>query len=147
LTFSHAEGLAKRVLDMFEAGEFDVATLYFSEFKSVIAQKPTALQLIPATVSSTPGEAAKGGAAAVHEYEPSEEEVLGFLLSRNISTQIFRGLLENSASFYGSQMTAMDNATRNAGDMINKLTIKYNRQRQANITKELIEIISGAEAV
>jgi F-type H+-transporting ATPase subunit gamma len=147
LAFSHAEGLAKRVLDMFEAGEFDVATLYFSEFKSVIAQKPTALQLIPATVSETPGEAGKGGAAAVHEYEPSEEEVLGFLLSRNISTQIFRGLLENSASFYGSQMTAMDNATRNAGDMINKLTIKYNRQRQANITKELIEIISGAEAV
>ncbi|SFV37923.1 F0F1 ATP synthase subunit gamma [Hyphomicrobium facile] len=149
LTFSHAEGLGKRVLEMFEAGEFDVATLYFSEFKSVIAQKPTALQLIPATVSEAPGAAAatKGGAAAVHEYEPSEEEVLGFLLSRNISTQIFRGLLENSASFYGSQMTAMDNATRNAGDMINKLTIKYNRQRQANITKELIEIISGAEAV
>ncbi|CAA2143530.1 F0F1 ATP synthase subunit gamma [Hyphomicrobium sp. ghe19] len=148
LTFSHAEGLAKRVLEMFEAGEFDIATLYFSEFKSVIAQKPTALQLIPATVSETPGDAAaKGGATAVHDYEPSEEEVLGFLLSRNISTQIFRGLLENSASFYGSQMTAMDNATRNAGDMINKLTIKYNRQRQANITKELIEIISGAEAV
>lgn len=146
LTFLHAEGLAKRVLEMFEAGEFDVATLYFSEFKSVIAQKPTALQLIPATVDETASDAAKG-AGAVHEYEPSEEEVLGFLLSRNISTQIFRGLLENSASFYGSQMTAMDNATRNAGDMINKLTIKYNRQRQANITKELIEIISGAEAL
>ncbi|WP_045834648.1 F0F1 ATP synthase subunit gamma [Hyphomicrobium sp. 99] len=147
LTFTHAEGVANRVLEMFEAGEFDVATLFFSEFKSVIAQKPTALQLIPATVAETAGDAAKGGGAAVHEYEPSEEEVLGFLLSRNISTQIFRGLLENSASFYGSQMTAMDNATRNAGDMINKLTIKYNRQRQANITKELIEIISGAEAV
>lgn len=146
LTFTHAEGVAKRVLEMFEAGEFDVATLYFSEFKSVIAQKPTGLQLIPATVSNETAEAAKG-AAAVHEYEPGEEEVLGFLLSRNISTQIFRGLLENSASFYGAQMTAMDNATRNAGDMINKLTIKYNRQRQANITKELIEIISGAEAL
>lgn len=146
LTFAHAEGVAKRVLEMFEAGEFDVATLYFSEFKSVIAQKPTGLQLIPATVPNESAEAAKG-AAAVHEYEPGEEEVLGFLLSRNISTQIFRGLLENSASFYGAQMTAMDNATRNAGDMINKLTIKYNRQRQANITKELIEIISGAEAL
>jgi F-type H+-transporting ATPase subunit gamma len=145
LTFAHAESVAKRVLEMFEAHEFDVATLYFSEFKSVIAQKPTALQLIPATVGAAP-EAAKGS-GAVYEYEPSEEEVLGFLLSRNISTQIFRGLLENSASFYGSQMSAMDNATRNAGDMINKLTIKYNRQRQANITKELIEIISGAEAV
>ncbi|CCB67930.1 MULTISPECIES: F0F1 ATP synthase subunit gamma [unclassified Hyphomicrobium] len=146
LTFGHAEGLAKRVLEMFEAGEFDIATLYFSEFKSVIAQKPTALQLIPATVPEAAPDAAKG-AGAIHEYEPSEEEVLGFLLSRNISTQIFRGLLENSASFYGAQMTAMDNATRNAGDMINKLTIAYNRQRQANITKELIEIISGAEAV
>jgi len=145
LTFAHAEGVAKRVLEMFEAHEFDVATLYFSEFKSVIAQKPTALQLIPATVGET-SEQAKAS-SAVYEYEPSEEEVLGFLLSRNISTQIFRGLLENSASFYGSQMTAMDNATRNAGDMINKLTIKYNRQRQANITKELIEIISGAEAI
>ncbi|MBS0252481.1 MAG: F0F1 ATP synthase subunit gamma [Proteobacteria bacterium] len=146
LTFAHAEGLAKRVREMFEAGDFDVATLYFSEFKSVIAQKPTALQLIPATVPEAAPDAAKG-ASAIHEYEPSEEEVLGFLLSRNISTQIFRGLLENSASFYGAQMTAMDNATRNAGDMINKLTIAYNRQRQANITKELIEIISGAEAV
>ncbi|MBA2126257.1 F0F1 ATP synthase subunit gamma [Hyphomicrobium methylovorum] len=145
LNFSHAEGVAQRVLGMFEAGEFDVATLYFSEFKSVISQKPTALQLIPASVSEST-EPAKG-AAAIHEYEPGEEEVLGFLLSRNISTQIFRGLLENSASFYGSQMSAMDSATRNAGDMINKLTIKYNRQRQANITKELIEIISGAEAL
>jgi F-type H+-transporting ATPase subunit gamma len=146
LTFAHAESVANRVLEMFEAHEFDVATLYFSEFKSVIAQKPTALQLIPATVGETP-EAAKGAGGAVYEYEPSEEEVLGFLLSRNISTQIFRGLLENSASFYGAQMSAMDNATRNAGDMINKLTIRYNRQRQANITKELIEIISGAEAI
>jgi F-type H+-transporting ATPase subunit gamma len=146
LGFGHAEGVAQRVLQMFEAGEFDVATLYFSEFKSVIAQKPTALQLIPATVSEAAADTGKG-AFAVHEYEPGEEEVLGFLLSRNISTQIFRGLLENAASEQGSRMTAMDNATRNAGDMINKLTIKYNRQRQANITKELIEIISGAEAL
>ncbi len=146
LTFAHAEGVAKRLLEMFEAGEFDVATLYFSEFRSVISQKPTALQLIPATVDEASADGVKA-ASAVHEYEPGEEEVLGFLLSRNISTQIFRGLLENSASFYGAQMSAMDNATRNAGDMINKLTIKYNRQRQANITKELIEIISGAEAL
>ena len=146
LNFGHAEGVAQRVLQMFEAGEFDVATLYFSEFKSVIAQKPTALPLIPAKVGEVHADAAKG-ATAIHEYEPGEEEVLGFLLSRNISTQIFRGLLENAASEQGSRMTAMDNATRNAGDMINKLTIKYNRQRQANITKELIEIISGAEAL
>jgi F-type H+-transporting ATPase subunit gamma len=146
LGFGHAEGVAQRVLQMFEAGEFDVATLYFSEFKSVIAQKPTAQPLIPATVSELASDTSKG-ALAVHEYEPGEEEVLGFLLSRNISTQIFRGLLENAASEQGSRMTAMDNATRNAGDMINKLTIKYNRQRQANITKELIEIISGAEAL
>jgi len=146
LNFGHAEGVANKVLEMFEAGEFDVATLYFSEFRSVIAQKPTALQLIPAKVEDASGDAAKG-ATAIHEHEPSEEEVLGFLLSRNISTQIFRGLLENAASEQGARMSAMDNATRNAGDMINKLTIKYNRQRQANITKELIEIISGAEAL
>lgn len=146
LNFGHAEGVADKVLAMFEAGEFDVATLYFSEFKSVISQKPTALQLIPAKVDDAAGETAKG-ATAIHEYEPGEEEVLGFLLSRNISTQIFRGLLENAASEQGARMSAMDNATRNAGDMINKLTIKYNRQRQANITKELIEIISGAEAL
>ena len=146
LNFGHAEGVANKVLEMFEAGEFDVATLYFSEFKSVIAQKPTALQLIPAHVPEVAAETSKG-AAAIHDYEPSEEEVLGFLLSKNISTQIFRGLLENAASEQGARMSAMDNATRNAGDMINKLTIKYNRQRQANITKELIEIISGAEAL
>jgi F-type H+-transporting ATPase subunit gamma len=145
LNFGHAEGVAQKVLEMFEAGEFDVATLYFSEFKSVISQKPTALQLIPADVGHA--RAAAKGATAIHEYEPSEEEVLGFLLTRNISTQIFRGLLENAASEQGSRMSAMDSATRNAGDMINKLTVKYNRQRQANITKELIEIISGAEAL
>ncbi len=146
LNFGHAEGVANRVLGMFEAGDFDVATLYFSEFKSVIAQKPTALQLIPAKIPETKGGPATG-ASAIHEYEPSEEEVLGYLLKRNISTQVFRGLLENAASEQGARMSAMDNATRNAGDMINKLTIKYNRLRQANITKELIEIISGAEAL
>ncbi len=146
LNFGHAEGVANKVLAMFEAGDFDVATLYFSEFKSVIAQKPTALQLIPAKIPEIKGDAAKG-ASAIHEYEPGEEEVMGYLLTRNISTQLFRGLLENSASEQGARMSAMDNATRNAGDMINKLTIKYNRLRQANITKELIEIISGAEAL
>jgi F-type H+-transporting ATPase subunit gamma len=137
--------VARKVLALFEAGEFDVATLYFSEFKSVIAQKPTALQLIPARSESTTAAPAEPG--AMHEFEPSEEEILGPLIERNIATQIFRGLLENAASEQGARMSAMDNATRNAGDMINKLTIRYNRQRQANITKELIEIISGAEAL
>ena len=146
LNFGHAEGVANKVLGMFEAGAFDIATLYFSEFKSVISQKPTALQLIPAKISDVKDDAAKG-ASAIHEYEPGEEEVMGYLLTRNISTQVFRGLLENAASEQGARMSAMDNATRNAGDMINKLTIKYNRLRQANITKELIEIISGAEAL
>lgn len=146
--FAHAEDIAAKVLAMFEAGEFDVATLYFSEFKSVIAQKPTALQLIPAKLPEGEGEtAATGELQAVVEYEPDEEQILGYLLTRNISTQIFRGLLENAASEQGARMSAMDNATRNAGEMINKLTVQYNRQRQANITKELIEIISGAEAL
>jgi F-type H+-transporting ATPase subunit gamma len=146
LAFAHAEDIARKILAMFDAGEFDICTIYFSEFKSVIAQKPTALQLIPASLPETkPSEG--NNAQGVYEYEPSEEEILGYLLARNIATQIFRGLLENAASEQGARMTAMDNATRNAGDMINKLTIRYNRQRQANITKELIEIISGAEAL
>ena len=143
--FANAEDITRRILVLFEAGEFDVCTLYFSEFKSVIAQKPTALQLIPARAgapTTLPSEA-----QARHEFEPSEEEILAPLVERNIATQIFRGLLENAASEQGARMSAMDNATRNAGDMINKLTIRYNRQRQANITKELIEIISGAEAL
>jgi len=145
--FANAEELANKLLAMFGAGEFDVATMYFSEFRSVIAQKPTALQIIPAKIHKAAGEGTSKSAHAVHEYEPGEEEVLGFLLNRNIATQVFRGLLENAASEQGARMTAMDNATRNAGDMINKLTIAYNRKRQANITKELIEIISGAEAL
>jgi F-type H+-transporting ATPase subunit gamma len=145
--FANAEEVAAKFLAMFEAGEFDVGTIYFSEFKSVIAQKPTALQLIPAKLPEAKGSQVATKAEAINEYEPSEEEVLAVLLKRNISTQIFRGLLENAASEQGARMSAMDNATRNAGDMINKLTIKYNRQRQANITKELIEIISGAEAL
>ena len=148
LSFANAEGIGNRILAMFEAGEFDIATMYFSEFKSVIAQKPTAMQLIPTKLPELKATGATPTKSeAVNEYEPSEEAILGFLLKRNILTQVFRGLLENAASEQGSRMTAMDNATRNAGDMINKLTIKYNRQRQANITKELIEIISGAEAL
>jgi len=134
------------MLALFEAGEFDVATIYFAEFKSVIRQVPTALQLIPAKLPPATTEKS-AGAEAIHEYEPGEEEVLGYLVNLNISTQIFRGLLENAASFYGAQMSAMDSATRNAGEMIDKLTLKYNRTRQAMITKELIEIISGAEAL
>jgi F-type H+-transporting ATPase subunit gamma len=145
MSFAEAEGISGKLLTMFEAGEFDVATMYFSEFKSVISQIPTALQLIPAKL---PEEApSANNVEAVNEYEPSEEEILGVLVQRNVTTQIYRGLLENSASEQGARMGAMDNATRNAGDMINKLTIKYNRQRQANITRELIEIISGAEAL
>ena len=147
LSFVNAEEIADKVLAMFEAGEFDVATLYYSEFQNVITQKPTALQLIPAKLPETATGTQPAKAEAIYEYEPTEEEILGQLLKRNISTQIFRGLLENAAGEQGARMSAMDSATRNAGDMINKLTIKYNRQRQANITKELIEIISGAEAL
>ena len=147
VAFANAEEIAAKLAAMFEAGEFDVATLYFSEFRSVIAQKPTALQLIPAKVPEVTGAAKATAGGAIYEAEPDEETVLGQLLERNIATQIFRGLLENAASEQGARMSAMDSATRNAGEMIDKLTIKYNRQRQANITKELIEIISGAEAL
>ncbi len=145
--FANAHEIAGKLRALFEAGEFDVATLYFSEFKSVISQKPTALQLIP--VKLPDGTAPNGAAApgAVYEYEPDETEILSYLLPRNIAAQIFRGLLENAASEQGARMSAMDAATRNAGEMIDKLTLRYNRQRQANITKELIEIISGAEAL
>ena len=144
MSFAEAQSVAQKVLNMFHNGEFDVATLFFSEFKSVISQKPTALRLIPADVS---GAAPADLGGAVYEAEPEEGEILADLLPRNIAVQIFRGLLENAASEQGARMSAMDNATRNAGDMINKLSIKYNRQRQAQITKELIEIISGAEAL
>ncbi len=148
--FSNAKTIGDRVLAMFAAGEFDVATLYFSQFKSVISQQPTALQLIPAKLDAaepTKTAETKVAVSAAYEYEPTEEKIIGDLLPLNISTQVFRALLENAASEQGSRMAAMDNATRNAGDMINKLTINYNRSRQAQITKELIEIISGAEAV
>src|SRR4029079_8295963 len=144
--FANADEIARKLPQLCEAGEFDVATLYFSQFKSVIAQKPTALQLIPAKLPAAKPQGG-GNSDVIHEYAASEEEVLGDLVTLNISTQIFRGLLENVASFYGAQMSAMDSATRNAGEMIDKLTLKYNRTRQAMITKELIEIISGADAV
>jgi F-type H+-transporting ATPase subunit gamma len=142
LGFQNAEEIGDKIVRLYEEGVFDVATLFFSRFKSVMAQLPTAQQIIPPVFE---GEGNGNGAA--YEYEPDEDEILTELLPRNISVQIFRALLENSASFYGAQMTAMDNATRNAGEMIKKQTLKYNRTRQANITKELIEIISGAEAL
>jgi len=141
--FSNAEDIAKKVIARFEAGEYDVCTLFYSRFKSVIAQVPTAQQIIPLEVEE--GSAANGTAS--YEYEPEEDEILTGLLPRNLAVQVFRALLENNASFYGAQMSAMDNATRNAGEMIRKQTLIYNRTRQAMITKELIEIISGAEAV
>ena len=145
LGFVDADAIGRRIIAMFEAGEFDVCTLFFSRFRSVIAQVPTAQQIIPAQIpvndNPTPG------AQAVYETEPGQEEILATLLPRNISVQVLKALLENMASFYGAQMSAMDNATRNAGEMIKKQTTIYNRSRQAMITKELIEIISGAEAL
>ncbi|CAN5225591.1 F0F1 ATP synthase subunit gamma [soil metagenome] len=144
LGFKNAEDIAKKVVAMFEAGDFDVCTLFYSRFKSVIAQIPTAQQIIPLVLEQ---KEATPGAAAIYDYEPAEDEILSTLLPRNLAVQIFRALLENNASFYGAQMSAMDNATRNAGDMIRKQTLIYNRTRQAMITKELIEIISGAEAI
>jgi F-type H+-transporting ATPase subunit gamma len=146
ITFAAASDIAGKVLALFETGEFDVATLYFSEFKSVITQKPTALQLIPARLPPE-SNAQAAGAAAVYDFEPDENEILADLLPRNLATQVYRGLLENAASEQGARMSAMDSATRNAGDMIDRLTLNYNRTRQAMITKELIEIISGAEAL
>jgi F-type H+-transporting ATPase subunit gamma len=146
IAFAVAREIADKILALFDAGELDVATLYFSEFKSVITQKPTALQLIPAKIPDSTAPAA-AAAQSVYDFEPNEDEILAELLPRNLATQIYRGLLENAASEQGARMSAMDSATRNAGDMINRLTLNYNRQRQANITKELIEIISGAEAL
>jgi F-type H+-transporting ATPase subunit gamma len=143
LGFEHAEGIGDKIVRLYEEGAFDVCTLFFSRFKSVIAQIPTAQQIIPPVFES--GSNGNGGAA--YDYEPEEDEILAELLPRNISVQVFRALLENLASFYGAQMSAMDNATRNAGEMIRKQTLTYNRTRQAIITKELIEIISGAEAI
>jgi len=148
LGFVNAEDIADRILRLYAEGAFDVCTLFFSRFKSVIAQIPTAQQIIPPVLEAAAAKAADEGAdGAVYDYEPDEEEILAQILPRNIAVQIFRALLENNASFYGSQMSAMDNATRNAGEMIRKQTLRYNRTRQAMITKELIEIISGAEAL
>lgn len=145
LGFKNAEEIAKKVTAMFDAGDFDVCSLFYSRFKSVIAQVPTAQQIIPLELEAK--DEGRSASNAVYDYEPAEEEILADLLPRNLAVQIFRALLENNASFYGAQMTAMDNATRNAGDMIRKQTLIYNRTRQAMITKELIEIISGAEAI
>jgi len=143
--FTEAEMISGKVLGLFEAGEFDVATLFYSRFRSVIAQIPTAQQIIPAEIPTDVADAADND--AVYEYEPDETEILAALLPRNVAVQILRALLENAASEQGARMSAMDNATRNAGEMIKKQTTIYNRSRQAMITKELIEIISGAEAL
>ena len=145
IEFELADRVGKKVLELFEEGVFDIATLFYSRFKSVIQQIPTQQGLIPAEVPVVADAAASSG--AIYECEPGEAEILEDLLPRNVSIQIFRAMLENGASFYGSQMGAMDSATRNAGEMIKKLTTTYNRSRQAMITKELIEIISGAEAI
>ncbi|HQS18472.1 MAG: F0F1 ATP synthase subunit gamma [Rhodospirillales bacterium 24-66-33] len=146
LSFADAQKVAARVMEMYEAGEFDVAKVIFNHFKSAMTQIVTVQQLIPPPMpEASAAPAAAGG--AIYEFEPDEGEILADLLPRNLTVQIFRILLENAASFYGSQMTAMDNASRNAGDVIKKLTLQMNRSRQASITKELIEIISGAEAV
>lgn len=148
LAFGDAEKVMNRVMEMYEAGEFDVASIVFNRFKSAMTQVTTVQQLIPPPAPETAAEAAPttvGG--AIYEFEPDEGEILADLLPRNLTVQIFRALLENAASFYGSQMTAMDSASRNAGEVIKKLTLQMNRSRQATITKELIEIISGAEAV
>ncbi len=140
--YSNAQDIAKDVLTRFDAGEFDVATIFYSKFINVVTQEPTAQQVIPAAF-----EADEDGAATLYDYEPDEESILADLLPKGVATAIFSALLENGASEQGARMSAMDNATRNAGDMIDKLTIQYNRSRQAVITNELIEIISGAEAL
>ena len=142
LGYTNAQDIARDLLGRFDAGEYDVATIFFSRFQSVIAQIPTAQQIIPAKF-----EEAEAGAATLYDYEPSEEAILADLLPRGVATQIFAALLGNAASEQGARMSAMDNATRNAGDMIDRLTIEFNRSRQAVITNELIEIISGAEAL
>jgi F-type H+-transporting ATPase subunit gamma len=138
--YGNAQGIARQVTAAFEGGEADVVTIFYNRFQSVISQIPTAQQVIPAKFEGAP-------TTALYDYEPSEEAILADLLPRGVATQIFTALLENAASEQGARMSAMDNATRNAGDMINRLTIQYNRSRQAAITKELIEIISGAEAL
>ena len=147
LAFADANGIAVRLLEMFEAGEFDVATIFYARFKSAMSQIPTGQQIIPVALPAVEETPAVPGSQALYEYEPDEEQILAALLPRNLAVQIYKTLLENAAGEQGARMSAMDSATRNAGDMINKLSLTYNRQRQANITKELIEIISGAEAL
>jgi F-type H+-transporting ATPase subunit gamma len=144
ISFDDAQPIAQRALSMFDSNEFDICTLFYAKFISVLTQKVTAQQIIPASI---PEGADDGESEVDYDYEPSEEEILADLLPRNLSVQVFRALLENSASEQGARMSAMDNATRNAGEMIDKLTLQYNRERQAAITSELIEIISGAEAL
>ncbi|MBS0523295.1 MAG: F0F1 ATP synthase subunit gamma [Proteobacteria bacterium] len=146
LSFGDAQKVSARVMELFDAGEFDVATVVFNRFKSAMTQVVTVQQLIPPPPPAQDSAPATTG-GAIYEFEPDEADILADLLPRNLTVQIFRALLENAASFYGSQMTAMDNASRNAGEVIKKLTLQMNRSRQASITKELIEIISGAEAV
>ena len=145
-SYKEAQAIADDVVDRFESGRFDVAHLAYANFRSTLVQEPTVDQIIAVQAAANGGTGAASGNAAV-EYEPDEDEILTALLPRNIAVQVYRALLENQAGFYGSQMTAMDNATRNAGDMISRLTIQYNRSRQAAITTELVEIISGAEAL
>lgn len=149
LGYANAQPIAQTIMDMFEAGEFDVCSLFFAEFRSVLLQVVTRQQLIPVDLAAAEAGAAGGPdlGGAIYDYEPDEAEILAELLPLNLGTQVFRALLENAASEQGARMTAMDNATRNAGEMINRLTLIYNRTRQATITKELIEIISGAEAL
>lgn len=146
VAFTDAQIVANDLIERFEAGEFDVAHLFFAKFRSALVQEPTGIQIIPVPLPPTPAVVPVGAQTAV-DYEPDEETILADLLPRNVAIQIFRAMLENAASEQGSRMTAMDNATRNAGDMINKLTVLYNRTRQAAITTELIEIIAGAEAL
>ncbi len=143
LAFENAEAIGQKIITLYDSGAYDVVTLFYSQFKSVISQIPTVKTIIPADISA----ASQSAGNAIYEYEPDEEEILAKLLPQNISVQVFQALLENAASEQGSRMSSMDNATRNAGDMIKGLTLTYNRARQAMITKELIEIISGAEAL
>jgi F-type H+-transporting ATPase subunit gamma len=145
VSFDEARDIAERILVLYQAGQFDVATIIYNRFRSAMTQIVTAQRLIPFQVTADSEEVALAG--AIYEFEPSEEEILAELLPKNLAVQIYTALLENAASEQGARMTAMDNATRNAGEMIDRLTLNYNRTRQAAITKELIEIISGAEAL
>ncbi len=147
VSFADAQAIASDISERFAHGQFDVATLFYARFQSALVQDPVGQQIIPVEITDAGAATVAGSGNAAIEYEPDEEDILAALLPRNVAVQVFRALLENAASEQGSRMTAMDNATRNAGDMINKLSIQYNRQRQAAITTELVEIISGAEAL